>query len=151
TSACISGWCMTNRQAVAIPDIYADARVPADVYRPTFVRSLAMAPVGLDEPIGALGAYWSEKREPRPEEIECLQAIADAAALATANVQRCAGAPDRSLALEPPPSELRAPKPGAGSERGSLRGFIDRVRVNGLRPNSLEAYVFAVILVAIAT
>ncbi len=29
-SACISGWVMTHRQSVAIEDIYADPRIPAD-------------------------------------------------------------------------------------------------------------------------
>src|ERR1043165_9153040 len=36
----ISGWAMLHREAVAIPDIYADPRVPTDAYRPTFVKSL---------------------------------------------------------------------------------------------------------------
>ena len=40
-SACISGWVMLNRQSVVIPDIYADARIPHDAYRPTFVRSMS--------------------------------------------------------------------------------------------------------------
>ena len=37
--SCVSGWAMVHRQAVAIADIYADARVPLDAYRPTFVKS----------------------------------------------------------------------------------------------------------------
>jgi len=44
-SACISGWTMLNRQPAVIEDIYADPRIPADAYRPTFVRSLAMVPI----------------------------------------------------------------------------------------------------------
>ncbi|MET0424933.1 MAG: GAF domain-containing protein, partial [Actinoplanes sp.] len=32
-SACLSGWVMLNRQSVAIADIYADPRIPHDVYR----------------------------------------------------------------------------------------------------------------------
>ena len=44
-SACISGWCMTQRQAVAIRDIYKDDRIPIDAYRSTFVRSVMMVPV----------------------------------------------------------------------------------------------------------
>ncbi len=38
---CVSGWAMINRQAAVIPDIYVDPRIPADAYRPTFVKSLA--------------------------------------------------------------------------------------------------------------
>src|ERR1051325_508535 len=41
-SACISGWTMLNKQSAIIEDIYADSRVPADAYRPTFVKSLVM-------------------------------------------------------------------------------------------------------------
>lgn len=44
-SACISGWVMLNGQPAVIDDIYADPRIPADAYRPTFVKSLAMVPV----------------------------------------------------------------------------------------------------------
>ena len=58
-SACISGWCMLERRAAVIPDIYQDDRIPQDAYRPTFVRSLAMVPVRQDDPIAAMGAYWA--------------------------------------------------------------------------------------------
>jgi two-component sensor histidine kinase len=149
-NACISGWCMMNHKPVAVPDIYQDARVPADAYRPTFVRSLAMAPVGERDSIAALGAYWSEKRETTPEELARLQAIADAASLAIANVQlRQAGAPER-----PKPTPVRkAPKPRENSPpvRRSPQAFLDRVRREGLRANSLEAYGFAVFCVVVAT
>lgn len=37
-SACISGWAMLHRRSAVVPDIYADSRIPADAYRPTFVR-----------------------------------------------------------------------------------------------------------------
>lgn len=86
-SACISGWCMTERRSVAIEDIYADPRIPHEAYRPTFVRSLAMVPVRQDDPIAALGAYWRERRAISPGELELLQTIANAAALAVANIQ----------------------------------------------------------------
>ena len=54
--SCVSGWAMLNRQALAIPDIYVDERVPWDAYRPTFVKSLCMAPIRASDPVGALGA-----------------------------------------------------------------------------------------------
>nr|WP_297496702.1 GAF domain-containing protein [Ferrovum sp.] len=57
-SACISGWAMLNRQAAVIENIYADSRIPADAYRPTFVKSLAMVPIRTIEPVGAIGTYW---------------------------------------------------------------------------------------------
>ncbi len=80
--ACISGWCMREAKSVAIADIYQDDRIPHDVYRPTFVRSLAMVPVPQDRPIAAMGAYWAEAGEPSREAIDLLQAIGNAAALA---------------------------------------------------------------------
>lgn len=86
-SACISGWCMLEGKAAVIPDIYQDPRIPQDAYRPTFVRSLAMVPVRQDDPIAAVGAYWSTERQTSAAELDLLQAIANAAGLAIAHVQ----------------------------------------------------------------
>lgn len=85
--SCISGWVMHHRKAVAIPDIYADPRIPHDAYRPTFVKSLAVVPVRKDDPIAAIGAYWATHHAATEAEIDVLQSLADAAALAMANVQ----------------------------------------------------------------
>ena len=57
--ACVSGWAMLHRQAVAIEDVTADPRIPQDLYRPTFVRSLLMVPVGTPEPVAGIGVYWA--------------------------------------------------------------------------------------------
>ncbi|SOX53942.1 GGDEF domain-containing protein [Mycobacterium ahvazicum] len=38
-TSCISGWAMLHRDAVIIPNIYLDSRIPHDLYRPTFVRA----------------------------------------------------------------------------------------------------------------
>jgi two-component system CheB/CheR fusion protein len=84
---CVSGWVMMNRQGVVIEDIYDDPRVPADAYRATFVQSLAMVPVRADDPIGAIGAYWARRHRASSAEMERLQTLADAAALALANVE----------------------------------------------------------------
>ena len=84
---CISGWCMMQGRSVAIRDIYHDERIPHDAYRPTFVRSLAMVPVRKEDPIAAMGAYWASGKEVSPEELDLLQTMADAAALAIANVE----------------------------------------------------------------
>src|SRR5689334_9317607 len=58
-SECISGWAIRHHQAVAIRDIYADPRIPHAAYRPTFVRSLAILPLGHESPVGSLGVYWA--------------------------------------------------------------------------------------------
>jgi two-component sensor histidine kinase len=85
-TACISGWAMLNRRYAAITDIYQDPRIPHAAYRPTGIHSLVMAPVGDGEPIGALGAYWAEVREPSEEEISALMALASCMATALENI-----------------------------------------------------------------
>lgn len=86
-SACISGWAMLNRQAAVIEDIYADPRIPADAYRPTFVRSLAMVPIRTLDPVGAIGTYWAVRHLPTREKVRVLQALADTTAVAMENVR----------------------------------------------------------------
>src|ERR1700761_9211750 len=60
-SACVSGWSMLNAQTAVIEDVFADPRIPHDAYRPTFVKSLIMTPVG-EKSVAAMGAYWKDKR-----------------------------------------------------------------------------------------
>lgn len=86
-TACISGWAMLNRQQAVIEDIYADARIPHDAYRPTFVKSLAMVPIRTQDPIGAIGNYWAAPHLASPEQVKLLQALADTTAVALENVQ----------------------------------------------------------------
>jgi two-component sensor histidine kinase len=114
-----------------------------------------MVPVGGDEPVAALGAYWAEQRQPRPDEMERLQVIADAAALALANYLSPVAGAQRGH-----DSDTSAPKrkmqrehetPSIAFKRGLLRALISRVRNIGLRPNSLETYAFAVLCVLVAT
>jgi GAF domain-containing protein len=73
---CISGWAMLNRQTVAIRDIRFDARIPQEAYRPTFVRSLLMAPILRPEPIGAIGCYWAIPHTATPAETASLETLA---------------------------------------------------------------------------
>lgn len=86
-AACVSGWAMLNHQTVVIEDIRADERIPMEFYEDTFVRSLAMAPVRSDDPIGAIGAYWAEIRRPTADEVHMLEALARATATAIENVR----------------------------------------------------------------
>ncbi|HWH70401.1 MAG TPA: ATP-binding protein [Candidatus Sulfotelmatobacter sp.] len=86
-SACISGWTMLHRQPAVIEDIYADPRIPAEAYRPTFVKSLVMVPIRAEAPIGAIGNYWASRHLPATEEIELLQALANTTAVAMEKVQ----------------------------------------------------------------
>jgi PAS domain-containing protein len=93
-SDCISGWVMLNRSCAVIEDIYADARIPADAYRPTFVESLAMVPICQPEPRGAIGIYWARRHKSTSSELELLQALADSTSIAMERVT--AGRPTRS-------------------------------------------------------
>jgi len=84
---CISGWTMLNRRPAVIEDIYADARIPHEAYRPTFVKSLAIVPIRTLAPVGAIGNYWAHRHQPSNDEVELLQALADSTAVAMENLQ----------------------------------------------------------------
>ncbi|MEN7547283.1 GAF domain-containing sensor histidine kinase [Rapidithrix thailandica] len=86
-NTCISGWVMLNKKPAVIEDIYKDDRIPADAYRPTFVKSLAMVPIRTLEPIGAIGNYWANYRMPTMKEVATLQALADITAVSLENVE----------------------------------------------------------------
>jgi GAF domain-containing protein len=78
---CVSGWAMTHRQQVVIPDIRSDARVPKRLYLATFVRSMAMTPIERDgDAIGAIGIYWAKRHEATERELVALRAIAQTVA-----------------------------------------------------------------------
>jgi two-component system CheB/CheR fusion protein len=94
--ACISGWVMQHREPAVIADIYADPRIPHEAYRSTFVRSLAMMPVGTDAPVAAIAAYWAHRHTATRKEREILRVVADAAALGMRNASL---AEQRELAL----------------------------------------------------
>ncbi len=81
-TTCISGWVMLNREPAVIENIYADARIPHEAYRPTFVTSLVMTPIRSSAPIGAIGAYWAEEHLPTAAERSLLVALAEATGVA---------------------------------------------------------------------
>lgn len=82
---CISGWVMLHERACAIENIYADGRIPADLYRQTFVKSLTMVPMPKKNPIGAIGVYWAQHHKSPPEQVALLQALAHIANAAMEN------------------------------------------------------------------
>lgn len=83
---CVGGLAMRTQAPVVIPDVYQDDRVPIEAYRATFIKSLVMVPVRSADPIGAIGNYWAHAYTPGADEIRLIQALADATAVALANV-----------------------------------------------------------------
>lgn len=75
---CISGWSMLNRKPAFVPDITVDERIPQEAYRPTFVRSLAMVPIRVDDPIGAIGVYWASSHRATAGQMSRLTQLAEA-------------------------------------------------------------------------
>ncbi len=98
-TACISGWCMNHGEMAVISDIYADPRIPHDAYRPTFVKSLVMAPVGSPRAMAAIGSYWSEYRDFSESELTLLSALARSTAAAIATVSMREAVKDREARL----------------------------------------------------
>lgn len=84
--SCISGWSMIHKIPVLIKDIYNDTRIPIDVYRSTFVKSLVMVPIRASDPIGVIGNYWSNSYEITQDELEILQTLAETVSVAMENV-----------------------------------------------------------------
>lgn len=96
---CISGIAMLKRRPIMIPNVAADIRVPYSAYLGTFVKSMAMFPLGAPVPVAALGLYWREVR-PLPRDVEVLMGFlaqgANAAFERLAVGAERAGAPRRA-------------------------------------------------------
>lgn len=75
-NTCISGWSMQRSEVVIVPDIYQDKRIPIAAYGPTFVKALAIVPIGGETPHAAIGVYWATHHHATPAEIERLQQLA---------------------------------------------------------------------------
>ena len=75
----ISGLAMTERRPIYIPDIRGDTRVPRDVEEASFVASLAMFPLGIGEPLAALGVFWAKENPAAPAALALLDTLARSA------------------------------------------------------------------------
>jgi hypothetical protein len=126
-SACVSGWAMLNRQPAVIPDIYTDARIPHDAYRPTFVKSLVMVPIRTLDPIGAIGNYWATPHTPTDDEVRLLQALADSTAVAMENVRVIAELEDRVKVRTAALEETNARLGDTNAELRAAQEQTDRV------------------------
>ena len=133
---CVSGIAMLAGEAVSIPDIYVDTRVPIDAYRPTFVRSLLMTPIGRETAIAAIGTYWATVHEATARERQNVQALAEAASLAFRNIDLDARLQealtrerDARLAAERASREKDASYETLRRAEARLRKFIDAAPV----------------------
>ena len=84
--SCLSGTVMLQNRPILIPDVAADRRVPYPLYAPTFVRSLAVFPIGLVRPRLAVGAYWAETGPIDGQAVDLLAALTRSAADALAAI-----------------------------------------------------------------
>ncbi len=87
---CISGWAITHRETVVIPNIERDSRILHALYRPTFVKSMVIVPILGDDPSAAIGAYWNEAGGPSPRATSFLEALARFAVHALDHARRFA-------------------------------------------------------------
>lgn len=131
---CISGWAMHHGQSVVIPDIELDTRIPHDVYRQTFVKSLAMVPIRTRQPIGAIGIYWQEPRTPSVATVRSLQALADSASLAIEHVQTLEQLEETTYDKQLLREENRLLRSSSAPHRGTVRlcFLTKQVEVDGV-------------------
>lgn len=88
---CISGLAILERRPILIPDVMVDERVPLPVYLSTFVRSMAMFPLGAGEPTAALGVYW---RQATPIDLGAMQLLEMLTQAMTSTMRGLAAADD---------------------------------------------------------
>lgn len=96
----ISGWVMKHNTSAIIEDISLDPRIPLALYRPTFVKSLAMFPLSLGEPLGAIGYYWARSHAPTPQEQQLMALLAELTARSIDSVRAYAELAHRVLAQD---------------------------------------------------
>lgn len=68
---------MMNGRPAVVENVFEDPRIPVAAYRPTFVRSLVIVPVGERTAIAAIGAYWANPHRATTEQVGALQSLAD--------------------------------------------------------------------------
>ena len=107
----VSGWVMEHMQPVVLDDIN-DPRVSPTIYRTTYVKSMAVVPLGRPEAIGTLSNLWRGRHRPSDDEVKLMGMLADAAAAALENVRGHAALErqlrERSRDLELVTKELEA-------------------------------------------
>ena len=114
---CVEGWAMLRGRPVVIEDVYGDQRFPHAAYRPTFVKSLQIVPLGSSDPIGAIGTYWAHPHHAGTDEVALVRALAGSTAIALERA-RLKQEVERRRVTEEDLREL--------SERDPLTGVLNR-------------------------
>ncbi len=102
---CPSGWVIANASPISVFDVSTDLRFPLELYRGTWIRSLAMVPICLHDPIGAIGVFWAAPHHSTQEQVRLLQALADAATIA---IERCRIHEEMEVLVQKRTEELEA-------------------------------------------
>ena len=84
---CVGGIAIRAKATIVVPDILTDHSIPQNVYLATFVRSMAVAPIGSTDPRLAIGAYWQAADAVTPAAVERLNWLAACASDALARIQ----------------------------------------------------------------
>lgn len=124
-AACISGWVMLHNEQAIVEDIFADSRLPHAAYRPTFVKSLAMVPVGRGHAVAAIGCYWARRHRADTEELALQQALADAMSVGLRNIQLYQGLRDASRKAEESAAAARQQSTALREKEKLMRLFIE--------------------------
>jgi hypothetical protein len=107
----VTGWVIEHAEPVVLDDIHVDPRVSADIYRASYVKSMAVMPLGRPA-LGSLSNLWRGRHQPTAEELKVMGMLADAAAVALENVRGHAALErqlrDRSRDLDAVTKELEA-------------------------------------------
>jgi signal transduction histidine kinase len=142
--ACVAGHAITARQTLVIADVFDDSRVPAEVYEPTFVRSLVMVPIREADPVGAIGVYWSRAHEATFEEVRLARILANSASVAFENLELRASLARRTEALATVRSRalaeaLQTMVHDLRNPLGAMMGFAELLTANvGTRERQTE-------------
>ncbi|WP_414661722.1 sensor histidine kinase [Horticoccus sp. 23ND18S-11] len=83
----LEGWAIVHRAAAVVEDIATDPRIDPATYRLTSIKSMAAVPIGRETPTGAIGVSWSASHAATEPELQLLHALADAAAVALADLE----------------------------------------------------------------
>jgi len=84
---CISGIAMAQRHSLVIRNTLHDPRIHQPDYASSFVRALAVTPMGRTHSAGAINVYWARPHRIKRRELVLLETLAEATAIALENLR----------------------------------------------------------------